>query len=99
MTHVALTKCFYCGGAGVILLATRFRRLTDGSMSAVGGKALEAAHGKVADMTPCADCADLMKRGVILLTIDPERSDPAWALKHRWMFIEHAAAERLGLVT
>ena len=87
-------------------------------------------HGKVIDMTPCNKCTDLMKQGIILITIDPDKSEPGWnrasmpnpyrtggwfvvrdeaverfapselaewAKKHRFMFIEHQAAERVGL--
>jgi len=97
---------------------------------------LSPAHGKVMDMDPCNKCKELMRQGVILITIDDAKSgkdwqkpdgsknwmpnpyrtggwfvvkDEAirrmingkemadWAIKQRFMFIEHEAAEKLGL--
>lgn len=115
---VALTKCFFCGEDNEILL---HRRLGD----------MSEYNGKVVNMDPCPKCAEYMKQGVILITIDHSKSDPNWtkqpipnpyrtggffvikddsikaiisddficnwALKHRWMFIEHEAAVTVGL--
>ena len=138
---VALTKCYFCGGDDKIVLNT----LLTGQMA----KKVEEMHGMVIDMEPCPKCREFMKQGVILLTIDSEKSEPGWnkppsmdqgnpfyrkpsdrrqfipnpyrtggffvlkdiaieqcihpeamaqwALKHRWMFIEHKAAEMIGL--
>ena len=126
MSHVALTKCFFCGEDNDILL---HRSLKD----------ISECHGKVVHMNPCSKCAELMQQGVLLITIDDEKSDRDWnipptdkkearnwmpnpyrtggffvirdeaiqrildsqmasfATEHRWMFIEHAAAEAIGL--
>jgi hypothetical protein len=128
--HIALTKCFYCNKDDVILLATRYQQ--DGQPV----HDLSPAHGKVINMDPCSKCADLMKQGVILITIDNEKSgkdwhkpdgsknwmpnpyrtggwfvvrDEAirrmikqvelanWAIKNRFMFIEHEVADKVGL--
>lgn len=70
--HVALTKCFFCLEDGCILLATRYRQ--DGSPL----HSLKPYHGKVVDMTPCSKCAEYMKQGIILITIDPAKSEPGW---------------------
>ena len=120
---VALTKCYFCGEDDRIVLNST---LTEHHASKV-----EQAHGKVIDMEPCAKCQEWMKQGIILLTIDPAKSDPdwnrkplpnpyrtggftvikeealkrilpptmaQWAIKHRFMFIEHEAAEKLGII-
>ena len=63
--HVALTKCFFCGGDGCILL---HRSLGD----------ISGAHGKVCDMTPCSKCAEQMKTHVMLIGIDNAKSDSNW---------------------
>lgn len=119
---VALMKCFFCGNDGIIVM----NRI----LSPIRKKQVEEMHGKVANMVPCSRCEQLMKQGVILLTYDPDKSDPDWntkqipdpyrtggyfvvteafcaelmppdllkrALKNRWMFIEHEAAESIGL--
>lgn len=138
-SHVALTKCFFCGGDGCILLATRYNH--DGEPL----RDLAPAHGKICNMEPCSKCADYMKQGIIFLGIDDAKSEPgwsqppqpqhigdrrpdayipnpfrtgafavikeeavrrminspkmvAWAVKHRWMFIEHAAMVQMGII-
>ena len=61
----ALTKCFFCGGAGNLLLCGNKR------------KVYEAAHGKVVDMEPCGECKSLMKQGIFLIEVDESKSsDP-----------------------
>lgn len=57
-THVALTRCFFCGGDGTIVLATR-----------IGKDVKTPFHDKVMDMNPCSRCAEHMKIGVILISI------------------------------
>lgn len=127
--HVALTKCYFCNEDNEILLARTYTHNGEPLHD------LAPYHGKVASMTPCNKCEGYMKQGVILLTIDAEKSGPNWnkppvgaekgwmpnpyrtggffvvrdeaikrmfdsmadwAIKHRWMFIEHEAAEKLG---
>jgi hypothetical protein len=141
---VALTKCYFCGESGDLLIGRQFVHGPDKSK-------VEQMDGLVVNMDPCNKCVDLMKQGVILITIDDAKSAPNWdkpeattrtkasirhhldgteetpgipnpyrtggffvvteaaitrlfpashaafALKHRWMFIEHEAAEKIGL--
>ena len=125
--EVALTKCFYCGEANETILSKR--------LSKPIAKQVKEMDGKVVSMTPCTKCEGYMKQGVILITIDPAKSDPnwydpgkgkmpnpfrsggffvvrdravkemladepelvEWAIKYRWMFIEHEAAAMVGL--
>lgn len=119
---VALTKCFFCLGDGDLVMNTRLYRGAP--------KRVEQLNGKVISLNPCTKCAEFMKRGVILLSFDPERSDKGWnkqplpnpyrtggffvvrdeaikrifdpsvaefALKNRWIYIEHDAAVSMGL--
>jgi len=74
-SHVALTKCFYCGESDRILLAKNYRRTKDG-MEPIHD--LEPLNGKAVDMEPCKKCSDLMAQGIILLGIDSKKSDPGW---------------------
>jgi hypothetical protein len=67
----AIPKCFYCcKDKNEILLA---RTMTDHAQSKVG-----KLHGKIIDMEPCPSCASLMKMGVILITIDDQKSGKNW---------------------
>lgn len=122
---VALTRCYFCGEPGDILLN---RHITGGHRTK---QFIKEADGKVVDMRPCSKCKEFMKQGIILITIDDAKSEKDWdkqsmpnpyrtggwfvvkdeairevvsppdmadwAIKHRWMFIEHQAAEMLGL--
>jgi hypothetical protein len=63
---VALTKCFYCGQGDRIVMN---RVLTERLASKV-----EEMHGKVIDMEPCRQCAQWMKQGVILISVDESKT-------------------------
>lgn len=116
--HVALTKCYFCGEGNEIIL---HKRLGD----------VSKYHNMVTSMRPCPKCAEFMKQGIIMMTVDDSKSEPNWhqanipnphrtggffvvreafiervfkpkeltdsVLKHRFTFIEHSAAEALGL--
>lgn len=71
-SHVALTKCFYCGEGDRILLATRY------TLKGEPVKDLQPLHNKIVDMEPCRKCADWMEQGIILLGIDAAKSEPNW---------------------
>lgn len=119
---VALTKCFYCLEGDRLILNTRLTRKPPSWVCNV--------DRHVVDMDPCPKCNKLMQQGIILITIDPSKSDPGWekkpipnpyrtggffvikqdalkkflpgslfeyAVKSRWIFIEHTAAEQIGL--
>lgn len=64
-TFVALTKCYFCTKDNYIILR---RDLGDAS----------EFHQKVVDMTPCTECAEHMKQGIIIITIDTEKSEKGW---------------------
>lgn len=70
--HVALTKCFYCMQGDRILLARRYNQKGEPVHD------LAPYNGMVVDMDPCRECADYMKKGIILIGIDEEKSDPNW---------------------
>ena len=67
---VALTKCFFCNESNEIVLNSV---LTERHAAAV-----DEMDGKVINMRPCNKCKALMKKGVILITIDEEKSDYGW---------------------
>jgi len=66
---VALTKCFYCGGPGDILLNRRPQHPSS---------VVRQAHGAVINMEPCNECKANMKLGIILIGVDDAKSDPGW---------------------
>lgn len=63
--YVALTKCYYCGGDNQVVLHKRFGDVSE-------------LNGKVIDMTPCSECAEHMKKGILLITIDLDKSEDKW---------------------
>lgn len=59
--EVALVKCFICGGDKELIMNTR---LTPSHASTV-----KNAHGKAIDNIPCNECKELMKKGIILISV------------------------------
>lgn len=55
-SHVGLMQCFYCGGDAGVALDTRLRDSLP-----------RGPH--VYDMTPCSQCEELMRQGVILIGV------------------------------
>lgn len=66
----ALTKCYFCLKDDAIILNSLLTRAS--------ADRVRNMHGKVVGMTPCPKCAELMKKGVILITIDSAKSEPDW---------------------
>jgi hypothetical protein len=64
--HVALTKCYFCGGDNELLLHKSFGNIRD------------KAHGKVISKHPCPKCEGYLKEGhVILISArEPKPSNP-----------------------
>lgn len=67
---VALTKCYFCLGDNYIVMNSLLRNSI--------ATEVEKMHKKVVDMTPCSECEEYMKQGVILITIDSKRSSKDW---------------------
>lgn len=67
---IALTKCYYCGKDSDILMN---RKLTKNL-----AKQVESMNGMVVSMAPCQQCEKYMEQGIILLTIDSNKSDKDW---------------------
>lgn len=109
--HVAMERCYYCGGDKSVILSTRLRNISH-------------LDNKVIDMEPCNRCKEYMKDGVIVVSIrdgEPREGDPPnpyrtggwWVLTveavkrifnidfteklRKFMFIEDGAAEKIGL--
>lgn len=55
LSYVGLSQCFYCGEAKEVILD---RRLKD-----------SLPHLAVYDYEPCAECAELMRQGIMLLSV------------------------------
>lgn len=64
---IALTKCYYCGESFEIILGKNNQPKTR--------KLVEQANGAVLDMTPCNKCKGYMDLGVVLITIDPDKTE------------------------
>ena len=63
---VALTKCFYCGGDSDILINDRLTKHN--------AEKVESMHGQIVNRKPCGKCQEYMKTGIIVITIDEEKS-------------------------
>jgi len=63
---VALTKCFYCNEDSDIVLNTRLTKHM--------AEKVEGMHGKVINKNPCSKCEGYMKQGIIVISIDGEKS-------------------------
>ena len=64
---VALTKCFICGEDGDIVINTRLtKRYAD---------EVKEMHGKTINKEPCNQCKKYMKEGIIIISIDKEKSN------------------------
>jgi len=71
-SHVALTRCFYCGEPYKILLATHYNQKGEPIRD------LKPADGKVVDMDPCQECQGWMKQGIVLIGIEEAKCAPGW---------------------
>lgn len=67
---VALTNCFYCQESNEIVIN---KRLTKPMADKV-----KQLDGHVINMNPCSTCEGYMQQGVILITIDPVKSEKDW---------------------
>ena len=87
----SITTCFYCGkDAGIILPGLAGEKMakqmghSDGQMP---------MHCGVIDMTPCSECEDFMKKGVILIGVkdgeegsdNPYRTGEFFVVKDRFI--------------
>jgi len=59
--YVALTKCWYCGGDNEVLIHRQLR-------------SIKGMHDKVVNKTPCTNCEQHMKRGIILIGVIEAKS-------------------------
>ena len=68
----SLMQCFFCLEAkGVALLGNKGREL---NKALDLPESAEAPRQAVFDMEPCDKCAGYMQQGVILISVDPEKS-------------------------
>lgn len=68
MSHVALSKCFFCGEDNEVILSTRMKDISE-------------LDRKVSSMRPCPKCESYMKAGIIFITIDDSKSEKGWTNK------------------
>lgn len=59
--QVALTKCFFCGGDNEIIMNTKLTKKA--------ADKIKELNGKVINRHPCPKCQELMKQGVILISV------------------------------
>jgi len=55
-SYVGMTQCFYCGEPSGLVLDTRLRDRFERNVGVV-------------DMTPCNKCAELMKMGIMIISV------------------------------
>lgn len=67
---VSLTKCFFCLKDDKIVMNTK--------LTEKHAKNVDSIHGMVIDMDPCNECKAFMKQGLIVITINPAKSESDW---------------------
>lgn len=93
--HVALTKCFYCGGSNELLLATRYYRDANGHMQPA--KDLAPLNGAVVSQRPYQECEGFMKQGLIVIsTRDGETGDNPYRTGGFWVLKDEAIERIFG---
>ena len=65
--EVALTKCFICGKDGNIVMNTRLTKHY--------ADKVKEMHGKVINKHPCNKCQEYMEQGIIVISVDEEKSN------------------------
>ena len=87
---VALTKCFYCQEDDKILLSRRLSKHAADKVNAMNGMAV--------DMEPCPTCRGYMEQGIIVISIDSEKSKGDMRNPYRmgfWGVMTEEAVSRL----
>jgi hypothetical protein len=64
---VALTKCFICGKDDCIVINTKLTKKH--------AEEVEKMNGMSISKEPCPECREHMKNGVILISVDEDKSD------------------------
>lgn len=67
---VALTKCYFCQKDDQIVMNT--------CLTEANAAKIDEMHGRVIDMNPCPKCKEFMNRGIIVITVDEEKSGKDW---------------------
>ena len=86
---VALTKCFICGEDDCIVINTKLTKKH--------AEEVEKMNGMSISKEPCPKCREHMKNGVILISVDEDKSDDMnnpWRTGGWWV-IKSDAVERL----
>lgn len=86
-SHVGMANCYFCGEPSKVLLETRITRSLSGGPGELM-KSLPRDCG-VVDMDPCSSCEELMKVGVILITVKPESFDEIERDRQEWLADEN----------
>tara|TARA_Y100000310_G_C20681689_1_gene816360 strand:- start:135 stop:515 length:381 start_codon:yes stop_codon:yes gene_type:complete len=82
--EVALTKCFFCGEDSEIVI--------NKTLTSYYAKKVKEMHSKVINKKPCNKCQGYMKKGIIVISTDkdktedednPYRTGGFWVIKDR----------------
>ena len=57
----AITRCYFCGENKEIIMNTR--------LTEKAAQKIEEYNGKVIDMEPCDKCKELMKQGIMFISV------------------------------
>ena len=82
LSHVGMNTCYFCNEPSEVLL---YRRLK---------KTLPRNIG-VMNMRPCTKCEDLMKQGILLISIKNDTQGPNPYRTGGWVIIKQEAVERM----
>lgn len=65
--EVALTKCFFCGEDSEIVI--------NKTLTSYYAKKVKEMHSKVINKEPCSKCKDYMKKGIIVISVDEDKTE------------------------
>ena len=82
LSYVGMNTCYFCNEPSEILLDRRMRNTLPRNVG-------------VMNMRPCTKCEDLMKQGILLISIKNDTQGPNPYRTGGWVIIKQEAIERM----
>ena len=82
LSHVGMNTCYFCNEPSEVLLDRRLKKTLPRNIG-------------VMNMRPCTKCEDLMKQGILLISIKNDTQGPNPYRTGGWVIIKQEAVERM----